>query len=165
VKSFSASSQSGIVKVILPDTGAPQVFQNGRLIVEGVPQVVYGEATDGPPGSLAYREPTANGLLCLPASPWEGRRAISITNPQGDTEDVDVALTRAVFQPRGMAPLWGCRLGRSNGVEHIEGLTFTDDGQAFESWDIQLVHIKLCCGRKAPPPPDDIPLPALAFEL
>jgi hypothetical protein len=153
VKSFSASSHLGIVKVILPDTGAPQVFQNGRLIVEGVPSVLY-------PGAE-----TEGLLVCTPASPWEGRRAISLTIQDTVVEDWDVALTRAVFQPRGLTPLWGCRLGRSNGVEHIEGLTFTDEGQAFESWDIQLVHIKLCCGRKAPPPPDDIPLPALAFEL
>jgi hypothetical protein len=151
VKSFTASTHLGPVKVQLPDGQVPAVRQNGRVLAEGVPEV-YPSADDAPEGAL----------VCVPQTLWHARNVIRL-NGVG-REDLEAAQGRSLFLIPELGPVWG---GRPDETRHrLAGVQFVEGEVVPVTWDLRLTPVRrACCGRSGNEQASTLPVPVLVFEL
>lgn len=161
MKSFTASTRLGPVKVRFADDTPPQVWQDGRQIAAGVPEVV------------AWDHQGAEGeLVCLPSAVWVGRTATLVARAKNVAllsdiiidEDTAVAQTRGVLIVDGVGSLWGVQADERKGL--YRGLTLDGETMQPETWHVAMAPIKrACCGRSVTATPITVPLLGLAFPL
>lgn len=149
MKSFTASTHLGNVRVRLPDDGPPEVRQDGRTLAVGVPT---SDVEDGRSALVfSYGEFGDGGLICEPLGRPEVRQVRSATRTDADGATVSVSDTTAthslgVFTIADFGTLWGARLGAKEAS--ARGFRFEDGEQTLETWAIDLVPVKRrCCGR------------------
>jgi hypothetical protein len=151
VRSFTANTGRGLVRVVLPDDRPPRLMASGRTLREQVPTVVGWD--------------TAGEWVARPTDRFTGRVATTLARAvDGVTEtfaEVNVAMTPKVFIAEGRA-LWGARHDpRSNTVR---GFSFDMGEPVAETWAVTLPKLaKACCGRPQIPTPVLIDLYALDF--
>ncbi len=157
MKSYTASTQVGLVRVQLPDQGEPRVVQGGRVVAHGQPQVVPLGTVDG------------GMLICPPQTPWHGTIAPRIVGGSLgagaglEATDVPCAHTTGHFVAEGFPPLFGARINDRDRT--VSGFDFTD-GQTLVTWQAQLPKVtKPCCGKRAVETPVEVDLYVLAWPL
>lgn len=145
VKSFTASTRLGPVKVRFREDGQPYVMKDGRTLAASIPTAVV---VDGKP-ALSF--PTdSEPLVCTPAGEVEVRQANSVTSGEGlALLAIDTPLTRwpGVFAVDNLPVVWGARIGPRE--QSVKGFTFDNGEQVEVSWLLDLVPVKRkCCGRR-----------------
>lgn len=148
MRSFTATCRLGTVRVRFHDTNPPEVWQSGRIVARGVPEV-----TD---------DPDHPGLVCRPLSEWGSRKVTSLTAGDTTLTDVTAGLALGVFAVDGLPPLFGAEVNERNRT--VRGLVFADGEMEVVQWDLVLSQTKKpCCGRKADTTPPPFDVPTLAF--
>lgn len=149
MKSFTASTHLGTVRVRLPDDALPSVVQNGRTLAVGIPEEAE---VDGQPALEWPTEGGSDSITAVPIGVTEARvvRSASRTDPDGVTEtvtDTTASHSLGVFSIPDFPTLFGARLGAKETT--VKGFTFVDGVQTLEAWTLDLEPIRRrCCGRK-----------------